>query len=245
VRERRDQVVELRKDDRTFIVLECARNYLSIGALLKDHSEIDEYVEMARSQARLGDLTIGLMSITQIGSERVGRADRESELTGLDYRILNELRGDARRPVEEVAAALGVSAATARRRLARLIEIGAFNAGLDWRPSASPQIVSQVHVRLKEGADRTKVAGMLMSKNASRMLSFITFSNLPDFLLLIVWAGSMKELNDLTSKVAGEEGVASAFPNVVIAEHRFDTWIEKRVAQRAAARSRMSSASSD
>lgn len=227
-------VNELRKDDRTFIVLECARNYLSIGALLRDHSEIDSYVDMARSKARMNDLTIGLMSVTQIGQERVGRADRDRELTSLDYRILNELRPDARRPVEEVAASLNVSAATARRRLARLSEIGAFNAGLDWRPSASPQIVSQIHVRLKEDADKNKVAASLLSKNSSQVISFITFSNLPDFLLLVVWSNTMKELNELTSRTAAEDGVASATPNVIIAEHRFETWIDKMVIHRAA-----------
>jgi DNA-binding Lrp family transcriptional regulator len=234
-------VAELHRDDRTYIVLVCARNYLSIGALLKDHSEIDDYVERARQSAQLSDVIIGLMSATHIGTQRVDQADREKELTLLDYRIMNALKEDARRPVEEVATALNVSAATARRRLARLTEIGAFSASMDWRPSASGQVVSQIHVRLKEGADRTKVGNALLTKNASRMMWSVSFGNLPNFLLLVVWASSMRELNELTARAATEEGVASASPNVVISEHRFDTWIEKLVAQRASSRSPSSS----
>jgi DNA-binding Lrp family transcriptional regulator len=238
-----DVVAALHRDDRTYIVLVCARNYLSIGALLKDHSEIDEYVESARRSAHLTDLTVGLMSLTQLGGEKVGWADREQELSLLDYRIIRALKEDARRPVEEVAAELNISAATARRRLGRLMDIGAFSASLYWRPSASGQIVVQLQVRLEEGADRNRVASSLWMKSASRVIFFITFSNLPRFVLLVVWARSMKELGELTALAGKEEGVESASPNVIISEHRFDTWIEKMVADRASFRPRASSAS--
>ncbi len=238
-----EAIAELHRDDRTYIALVCARNYLSIGALLKDHSEIDEYVESARRSARLTDLTIGLMSLTQFGTEKVGWADREQDLSTLDYRILRALKEDARRPVEEVAAELNISAATARRRLTRLTAIGAFSASLYWRPSASGQIVSQLHLALEEGADRSRIGNSLTMRSGSRLISFISFSNLPRFLLLVVWASSMKELNDLVALAGAEEGVGSVSPNLVIAEYRFDTWIEKMVAERATSRSRTSSVS--
>lgn len=82
-----------------------------------------------------------------------------------------------------------------------------------------------------------------MTKNASRMISFISFSNLPRFILLVVWASSMRELNELTALAGTEEGVASSVPNLIISEHRFDTWIDKMVAERASLRSRPSSTS--
>jgi hypothetical protein len=44
----------------------------------------------------------------------------------------------------------------------------------------------------------------------------------------------MKELNELVSAAAAEDGVVSATPNVIIAEHRFETWIDKLVIHRAA-----------
>lgn len=236
-----EAVAALHKDDRTYIVLVCARNYLSIGALLRDHSEIDDYVESARRSARLTDLTVGLMSLTQFGTDEVGWADREQEISTLDYRIIRALKEDARRPVEEVASDLDISAATARRRLTRLTGIGAFSASLHWQPSASGQIVAQLHIALKEGADRSRIGSALTAKSASRIISFISFSNLPRFLLLVVWASSMKELNELVALAGAEDRVESASPNLVIAEYRFDTWMEKRVAERASSHSRTSS----
>jgi DNA-binding Lrp family transcriptional regulator len=229
-----EQVVDdLHQDDRTYIVLVCARNYISLGALLKNHDEIDEYVERVRQKAQLVDVTVGLMSVTQFPSRKVGEADREEGLSPLDYRIMRSLKADARRPVEEVAAELNVSAATARRRLARMTEIGAFSASMDWRPSASGQTVAQLHVQLKEGADRNKIGGSLMSSFAPHLVTYVTFSNLPRFLLLVVWARSMRELSQLVALAEGESGVEAVSPNIVITESRFDTWIDKLVARRA------------
>ena len=49
------------------------------------------------------------------------------EPTPLDWRILRALRGDARAPLRELAAAVGVSTKTVQRRLDRLAEEGAFS----------------------------------------------------------------------------------------------------------------------
>jgi DNA-binding Lrp family transcriptional regulator len=229
-----ERVVEqLHQDDRTYIVLVCARNYISLGALLKSHDEIDEYVEMVSQKAQLVDVTVGLMSVTQFPSRRVGEADREEGLSTLDLRIIRSLKVDARRPVEEIAAELNISAATARLRLTHLTKIGAFSASLDWRPSTSGQIVAQLHIRLKEGADRNMIGGSLMSRLASHLVTYVTFSNLPQFLLLVVWARSMRELSQLVALAEGESGVEAVSPNIVITESRFDTWIDKLVARRA------------
>ena len=113
----------LSQDDRTYVVLVTGRNRLSIGAVLRDHSELEDYVEFAKREARLTDLTIGLMSMTQVGAERTAVADREASLTTLDYRIVRALKDDSRRPVEDIAAELRISAATARRRLSRLMDL--------------------------------------------------------------------------------------------------------------------------
>jgi len=229
-------VADLRRDDRTYIVLVCARNYLSIGALLRTHDEIEDYMEFVRRSADLTDVTICIMSLTQLGGEKVGWADREKELSTLDYRIINALRPDARRPVDAVAAELNISAATARRRLNRLMEIGAFSASMDWRPSASGQIEAQLHVRLREGADRNAVGSALTARSSAHVVAFITFSNLPRFLLLVVWARSLRELGDLVSSSEKVEGVEAVSPNIIISEARFDTWIDKMVMERARTR---------
>lgn len=229
-------VAELHKDDRTYIVLVCARNYLSIGALLREHDEIEDYMKLMRNGAALTDITIGIMSLTQLGQEKVGWADREKELSALDYRIIDALRADARRPVDEVAAELKVSAATARRRLNRLMEIGAFSPSMDWRPSASGQIEAQLHVRLREGEDRASVGNALMARGTGHVFALVTFSNLPQFLLLVVWARSLRDLGELVTGSEGVKGVEAVSPNIIISEARFETWIDKLVIERARTR---------
>lgn len=232
LRSMEDAVERLKGSDRTYIVLVCGLNYLSIGAVLKDLSELEEYLSFARSAARIEDLKVGLMSMTKLGRVDMGRTDRETDLTALDYRIVHALKDDARRPVEEVAAELGTSAATARRRLARMVEHGMITLGMDWRPSASGDMVSQLHVTLRGGADKLKVANALASKHSSRVLALVTFSNLPDFLLVVVWTSTMKELGGLVEAFSAEEGVEMVTPNVIISEHRFPTWVDKIVDRR-------------
>ncbi|MBI0584556.1 MAG: AsnC family transcriptional regulator [Methanomassiliicoccus sp.] len=229
-------VADLHRDDRTYIVLVCARNYISLGALLKDHDQIEEYVDLVRRVAELTDLTVGLMSATHFGSNKVGWAQREQELSVLDYRIMRSLKEDARRPVEEVASELGISAATARRRLVRMMEMGAFTPSMDWRPSASGQTVAQLHLRLEEGADRNGLITDLTSRAGPHLFGAITFSNLPRFLLLVVWARSMRELGQLVALAEAGAGVEAASPNIIISESRFDTWIDKLVEERAKGR---------
>ncbi len=230
-----DQVVQaLSLDDRTYIVVVTGRNRLSIGAVLRDHSDLDDYVGFVKREAKLTDLAIGLMSMTRVGADRTAAADREASLTPLDYRIVRTLKDDSRQPVEDIASELHVSAATARRRLSRLIDIGAISTTIDWHPSASGEIVAQLHIRMNQGADRSKVINDLAGKSDGRIISVITFSNLPDFIFLVVWAPTLKGIDEITGIVRDEGGVDSVFPDIIISEHRFDTWVDRLVAERAA-----------
>jgi len=61
---------------------------------------------------------------------------RTTHLDELDLALLNVLREDARTPVEQLAAATGTPASTARRRLARLRASGALRIDVDLDPRA-------------------------------------------------------------------------------------------------------------
>lgn len=231
-------IAELRRCDRTYIVLVSGFNHLSIGAILKDMSELEDYVELVRRTTSMAEPKVGLMSVTQLNRAELPGAERGEELTALDYRIVRALKEDARRPVEEVAAELGVSAATARRRLDRMVAKGLVSLGVDWRPSASGDVVSQLHITLRPGVDKLRAGNAIMARHSAHLLAFVTFGNLPDFIMAVAWTKSMKELSALVEGVAGEEGVASVVPNVIISEDRYDTWIDKLVEQRAGQRAR-------
>jgi len=229
-----EAIAELRRCDRTYIVLVSGFNFLSIGAILKDMSELERYVDLVRRVTAMTEPKVGLMSATQLNQAELPEAERGEELTALDYRIIRSLRKDARRPLEEVAAEVGASAATARRRLDRMVDKGLISLGVDWRPSASGDVVSQLHITLRPGADKLRTGHAIMARHSSHLLAFVTFGNLPDFILAVVWTRSMKDLSALVGQVAAEEGVASVQPNVVISEDRYDTWIDKLVERRAA-----------
>ncbi|HSV42421.1 MAG TPA: AsnC family transcriptional regulator [Methanomassiliicoccales archaeon] len=220
-----ETIKRLSQDERTYIVLESDRHYLTIGALLRDIKEMEEYVDFVRRITDMTAPTLGLANITRTveGEVRLGSED-DIELTSMDYRIVHNLYGDARKPVEKVAEELNLSPATVRRRLDRMIDLGAVEFSIDWRPSASSSTVAQLLIDLKPGANKQTLAGHFLQHYSDRLVAFITFSNLPDFIFCVAWSKNMRELTTLLDRVADEDQVDRVRSNIVQREHLFPTW---------------------
>lgn len=81
--------------------------------------------------------------------------DRDLDL--LDWRIIQALRGDARRPLEQIADELNTSIRTVRRRFARLRDDGAVDVVPRLDPSRiEGMILAQMIVHLRPGARDTR-----------------------------------------------------------------------------------------
>ena len=75
----------------------------------------------------------------------------------LDHRLLARLRNNAREPIAKLALALGVSRATVRSRIDRLLESGAIQGfTITMRPADAPNVVrAVVMIEIEgQGADR-------------------------------------------------------------------------------------------
>lgn len=232
-----DVAQALSKNDRTFVVVVSDRNYLTIGALLKRIQDLDAYVSFVRETAGIKEPTVGIESIQRISDRRFNEVmEGKPELNRLDYRIISSLSRDARKPIEEVALEIKASSATVKRRLDRMMDLKLINMALEWHPSNSEMLVPQFHLRLRPGTDKVRLAGELMNRTGGRMLFFAAFGNLPDFVYCVVWGRTSREVAEIADQARKVEGVESLMVNNVIREYEFETWRDKLVRERAAAR---------
>ncbi len=210
-------VSRVRKDEHVYWVAFGGAGTVYLGAYLRNLTELDAYVSFVSREIELADPVVGLLP------QGKGLPE-EPVLDRLDCRILRALHRDARKPIADIAEELGLSAKTVGRRLNRMIADGSAELSLEWYPDAANNIISMWHLDLKPAADREQAYALLMNGYAENVLFVMPLSNLPHFLLLATWTGSMKDTKDLRVRLSNEAPFARAAPNVLYTGYMLDTW---------------------
>jgi len=221
-------VDELKKNDSVAALLVASGNQLYVHGLLRDISELDAFTEFAARSAKLLEPRVSIgkhMPAAKAPAKTAG--DDPRKLTPLDLRIIGAMHQDARKSTTDVAEELGVSAATVRRRLEKMINEDSIEIATEVDPTPSGDIASYLHVTLKGGIDRLKAGARLVDKFDPNIVYFVPFSNLPNFLLIATWTKTMSELSRLTEQVRRDESVKSVICNVALAGYRFETWRDR------------------
>ncbi len=225
----------LGKEEHTFWLGVGGGNFLYVGGNLRDYAELDQYAAQVAKEAELPNPTVGLVPAPTLPAQR-GEPFR---LDRLDYRILQALAKDARRPVTEIAEEVGASTKTTARHLDRMREGGAVEFSAEWYPDRSDDILPVFHIRLRPGEDKPKAIATVMNAYAADLLFLWTFSNLPGLLLPAFWTNSMAGLKDLEARLREEPAFESVMTNVLYTGRTFDTWRDSLLQERAALRSRV------
>jgi len=220
---------KLQSNDSTYWVGVDGGNYLYVGGYLRNISELEPYVAFVKKEATMRNPAVGIIAP---GEPLV--SNLETSLRRLDYQIIYSLRKDSRKVIPEIAEELGVSAKTVRRRLSKMIRDGLIELSMEWYPDKSNDIFTMIHIDLKASADKSKMNSLLMSKYVPNMTFLWPFSNLPNFILTMVWTNSMKELQDICQRLQGEEGIERVIPHVLYTGYIFDTWRDKLVVEKGA-----------
>ena len=207
-------------------------NYLYVGAYLQNISELQPYVDFVKEKAQMSDPTVGIVH----GEPPV--ASHDTTLYPLDYRIIYALRKNSRKRVSEVAEEVVVSTKTVRRRLSRIIREGLIELSMEWYPDVSNDIMTIFHLHLKPSLDRRKIGPLFIRKYSPNVLFFWSFSNLPNYLIYVVWTGAMKKLRDIREGFQSEEVFESIVPNVLYTGYIHDTWRDKLVLEKGASKHR-------
>ena len=185
-------------------------------------------MDFVKKAAEMPNPTVGIDSSFYGGT---GSATEFARLTRLDFEIIESLHKDSRKSISDVARELGVSAKTAGRHLQTMMDGGLIDLSMEWYPDASNDIMTFIHIYLKEDADKSKAIAALTNKYSPRALFFWSFSNLPNLLSSMVWSNSMKELKDTRTRLQGEPFIKSVVPNVLYTGYIFETWRDKLPAE--------------
>ena len=229
-----ETVKKLGKNELTSSVLVAGGNYIYVVGVLRNISELDNFTNFVKHTAEMPVPTVGIYSLdVGLAPDFLdGGAKARSEyekLTPLDLRIISSLRPDARKAIADIANEVGVSAKTVTRRLDQMIANGSIDLVVPMDPTKCGDIVSLVHVQLKEGASRRAVGKRLSSKLSPRLWYMRTFSNLPGFLHCVVCTDRMDELREVIQRIGDDDEVKSVVPNTWYSDHIFETWRDKLV----------------
>jgi DNA-binding Lrp family transcriptional regulator len=132
----------------------------------------------------------------------------------LDYKMVALLRSDARRPVASLAAELGVSRATVRSRLDRLVESGVirgFTITVD--DHATRNLVRAVMMIELEGKGAEKVVKRLYGYPEVRKLH--STNGHWDLVAELV-AGSLGEFDELLNRIRSIDGIKSTETSILL-----------------------------
>jgi DNA-binding Lrp family transcriptional regulator len=133
----------------------------------------------------------------------------------LDYKMITLLRSEARRPVASLAAELGVSRATVRSRIDRLIESGVIRGfTIAVRDNATRNLVRAVMMIEVEAKASNKVVKRLYGYPEVRKLH--STNGHWDLVAELV-AGSLEEFDELLNRIRTVEGIKSTDTSILLA----------------------------
>lgn len=133
----------------------------------------------------------------------------------LDYKMITLLRSDARRPVASLAAELGVSRATVRSRIDRLIESGVIRGfTIAVHDNATRNLVRAVMMIEVEAKASNKVVKRLYGHPEVRKLH--STNGHWDLVAELV-AGSLEEFDELLNRIRTVDGIKSTDTSILLA----------------------------
>jgi len=207
-----------------------------IRGLLRKPSDLERLLEFMRTTGHLTDIWVGLQSFGLAGRQRMDDDAESGKITTIDFRILNALRADSRKPISEIADQVGVSTKTVARRLNRMIEDRMITLPIKWFPGMASGVVTYLQIRLKQGADKIPTAAALADKYSPRIVFLGSYSNFPDLLGAIAWTPTPVAQNELTMELTKEQSVVRVTPYVLLKKYEFDTWADNMITEGALGR---------
>jgi len=133
----------------------------------------------------------------------------------LDYKMITLLRSEARRPVASLAAELGVSRATVRSRIDRLIESGVIRGfTIAVHDNATRNLVRAVMMIEVEAKASSKVVKRLYGYPEVRKLH--STNGHWDLVAELV-AGSLGEFDELLNRIRTVDGIKSTDTSILLA----------------------------
>ncbi|NIP35176.1 MAG: winged helix-turn-helix transcriptional regulator [Thermoplasmata archaeon] len=224
-------IAEAGRDEHTRQIIVATNDYLYPQWYLRDMSELDDFIAFCKDVAQMRSPHVVFRTpMPTLGYDKV-------KLSGIDYRIIDSLAHDARKPEKQVAEELGISPKTVHRHIARMLKEGSIELQSIYATSPSKSTFSFFHIDLDRSADLRELSNYLRENYRPNLTAVQRIESDPYLFICNVWTQTMKELKDIRVKLENEDYIESVKVNVLYDYHVFDTWrhdlVKKRASQAA------------
>jgi len=224
LRQKKQLINKLGENEYIYNVTQGSGNTFYIQAYLRNISELDALVSFVRKTGNLTDFIVGIdKEMPPIALEEL----TVKPLTDLDYLIINSLKDNSRKSISDIALEVGASTKTIRRRVDRLTENFLVQFQIDWYPDKTGIIPLMINLKLDSSKiiDDKEFKEKLKKLFGSKLLITWSFSNLPNLKVILIWAQSMKELQEIQNSLLSEN-YEKVDLTILIEGKMFSTWID-------------------
>lgn len=215
-------------------VLTSAANLTSLTLILRSIDDLGSTVELVRDVLKMPQPKVTISMMTLVRSEPRERAfTGNRELSRLDYRIVNSLHLNSRKPIVDLADEIDITPKTARVRLEAMEQEGAIEYGFDWDPARTAGASFIVRIDLKPGTDRNAFISHLNKRYGARFILTFAHSNVYDYVCGYCWAPTVGQHNELVGALKSDDGVADVRSGIVHDQWSLETWRDRLLREKA------------
>jgi len=225
---------KLRKNGSVESVLTSAANLTSVTLVLRGIEDLGPTVEQVRDILRMPQPKVTISTMIYVGTKPLGKdftGDRE--LSRIDYRIMNSLHHNSRKPIIDMADEVGITPKTARNRLELMEKEGSIEYGFDWDPARTAGASFILRIDLRPGVDRSEFINLVNKRFGARFILTFVHSNEPDYFCGYCWAPTVAQHNELIGALKADDRVRDVRSGIVQEEWSLETWRDRLLKERA------------
>jgi DNA-binding Lrp family transcriptional regulator len=197
----------IEKINNVIVLMIASGNQLYMQCMAKDAAELAELVSSVQSAASLQDIQVGIVTTPPPAPP--------GTLSALDIRLVKALQTDSRKPISRLAADVGITAKTARKRLNRLMKEGLVQFSIHWSPGTVGGLLVQLLLVIRSDAQKEKVAVEIVKGLSSNTVRTLSFSNLPNQMIATLWTNDVRDTELICHRLEETGLFISVVPNIV------------------------------
>lgn len=203
----REVAKKLEKVDNVIVMMIASGNRLYLQCMAKDARELADLVSSIQNSASLQDPQVGIIPTPPPASP--------GTLSALDIRLIKALLTDSRKPISRLAADVGVTPKTVRKRLNRLVKDCLVQFSVHWSPGMTGGLLVQLHLVIRSDAHKERVAVAIAKELSSSAIRTMSFSNLPNQMIVTLWTNDVRDMELICGRLEESGLFASVVPNVI------------------------------
>ncbi|HSV42385.1 MAG TPA: AsnC family transcriptional regulator [Methanomassiliicoccales archaeon] len=207
-------------------IIATGGQFLYVDAIVRTNQELYSYQSFVREVGKIGELsTLAVFS--------AGDAPQKDPLSRTDYRIINALRSDCRRPLQDVAVEIGSTAKTVKRRIEQMQSNHLVSFTMELVLCSSGDMISIVHAKLRPDRRLDEIIPGFVNRKDPHTLGISASNVEPGLMIFSMWGRNMKELREAEKALNSNDDFEAMFSNLYYDMRLFPTWTGKLIEERA------------